>query len=433
MTAPIALSGMASGLDTEAIITQLMTAEGQPRTRMALADAQAQSRQGTLHDLATKLGAVRDAASALRTTTTWTNVQTVTSSDATQVSARAAGSSPPGKHVVAVSQLATKAQHAFAYTPSASAESIKIGPDFTLAVDANANVATVASAINARADAPVSAVVADGKLFLTSRKTGTAADLPVDAAALLTEDVTYARPGVDAKYSIDGKPEVTSASNVVTNLGVELTLKSTTAGTTVDVGDPGLDADAVKSKVKAFVNAYNGAVDFIRGEVKEAPVKNPTTNGEVVTGLFFGDTMLSGLLSSMRSQIGDLSNFGISTGESTGSATVSTDAVAGRLAVNDTKLTAALTGNQATLRTALTDLGQRVSTTLASSAAGARVDARLSSVDATRKQLATDMAATDVRLAAKEKQLRAQFAAMEAALARSQAAQSQLTAQLKNL
>jgi flagellar hook-associated protein 2 len=433
MSTPIALSGLASNLDTEAIITQLMSAEGLPRTRMVLADTQAQSRQGTLRDLATKIGAVRDAASALRSTTTWTNVQTATSSDATKVSAKAAGSSPPGSHTVVVSQLATKGQHAFAYTASASPETIKIGTDFTLNVDANATVATVASAINGRADSPVSAVVADGKLFLTSRKTGTAADLAVDAAALLTEDATYARPGADAKYSIDGNPEVTSASNVVTSLGVELTLKATTAGTTFEVGDPGLDSDGVKAKVKSFVNAYNGAVDFIRGELTEKPVKSPTTNAEATTGLFFGDSMLSGVLASMRSQIGDLSNFGISTGVSTGSATVSSDAIAGRLTITDTKLTAALTGDQANLRTAFADLGQRVSTALASSAAGARVDARLSSVDATRKRIATDMAATDVRLAAKEKRLRAQFTAMESALAASQAAQSQLTAQLKNL
>jgi flagellar hook-associated protein 2 len=430
---PIALSGLASNLDTESIITQLMSVERLPRTRMVLADTQAQSRQATLRDLATKLGAVRDAASALKSTTTWTNVQTVTSNDATKVSARASGSSPPGSHAVVVSQLANKAQHAFAYTPSASAESIKVGPDFTLAVDANATVATVASAINARADSPVSAVVADGKLFLTSRKTGTAADLPVDAAALLTEDVTYARPGVDAKYSIDGNPEVTSASNVVTSLGVELTLKATTTGTTFEVGDPGLDSDAVKVKVKAFVTAYNGAVDFIRGELTEKPVKDPATNSDAVKGLFFGDTMLSGVMASMRSQIGDLSNFGISTGASTGSATVSQDAVAGRLTVNDTKLTAALAGDQATLRTSLTALGTRVSTVLAPAAAGARVDARLSSVDATRKRIASDMAATDVRLATKEKRVRAQFAAMESALAASQAAQSQMEAQLKTL
>jgi flagellar hook-associated protein 2 len=433
MTTPISLSGLASNLDTEAIITQLMSVERQPKTRMALADTQAQSRQGTLRDIATKLGAVRDAASALRSTTTWTNVQTATSGDATKVSARAAGSSPPGTHTVAVSQLATKAQHAFAYTASASPETIKVGTDFTLNVDANATVATVASAINARADAPVSAVVADGKLFLTSRKTGTAADLPVDAAALLSEDPTYARPGVDAKYSLDGNPEVTSASNVVTSLGLELTLKATTTATTVEVGDPGLDADGVKAKVKAFVSAYNGAVDYIRGELKEKPVKDPTTNSQATQGLFFGDSMLSGVLSSMRSQFADLSNYGISTGASTGSATISDDAVAGRLTINDTKLTAALTGNQANLRTAFTDLGQRMSTVLATSAAGARVDARLSSVDATRKQLASGMAAIDTRLADKEKRLRAQFTAMESALAASQAAQSQLTAQLKGL
>jgi flagellar capping protein FliD len=61
------------------------------------------------------------------------------------------------------------------------------------------------------------------------------------------------------------------------------------------------------------------------------------------------------------------------------------------------------------------------------------VDARISSVDATRKRLAGDMAATDVRLAVKEKRLRAQFSAMESALAASQSAQAQLTAQLNRL
>jgi flagellar capping protein FliD len=43
------------------------------------------------------------------------------------------------------------------------------------------------------------------------------------------------------------------------------------------------------------------------------------------------------------------------------------------------------------------------------------------------------MAATDVRLATREKRLRAQFTAMESALAASQSAQSQLTAQLNAL
>jgi flagellar hook-associated protein 2 len=430
---PLSLSGLASGLDTETIITQLMSVESQPRTRMALADTQAQARQTALKELSTKLGTVRDAAAALRSTTTWADVQQTTSSDSPRIAARAGSSAAPGTHVLEVSQLAVGGQHAFAYTASASAQSIGIGA-FTLAVDPGSDAATVALAINARDDAPVTALVAGGKLVLTSRTSGAAGDFTVGATPLLSEDVTFARAGSDAAYTLDGSPR-TSASNVITDaiLGVELTLKAkTSAPVTVGVSDPGPDSAGIKAKVQAFVTAYNSTVDFIRGKLSEKRVAGATTSADAVKGLFYGDSMLSGVLSSMRGGIGDLADLGISTGASTGTATVSADAVAGRLTLDDTKLTAALTGDQAGLRTRLEGLGERIAAVVAP-VAGALVDARLSSVATTRKGLADAMAATDVRLADREKRLRAQFTAMESALAASQAAQQQLTAQLSSL
>jgi len=79
------LSGLASGIDTDAIVAQLLSVERQPRNRLVLADTRAQLRETGLRDLATKLGAVRDAANALKGSTTWANVQKVTSSDAARV------------------------------------------------------------------------------------------------------------------------------------------------------------------------------------------------------------------------------------------------------------------------------------------------------------------------------------------------------------
>jgi flagellar hook-associated protein 2 len=432
----VSLSGLASGMDTESIITQLMSVERQPRTRMALADTQAQARQSTLRDLSTKLGAVRDAAAALRTTTTWANTQKLTSSDPARVAVSASGTAAPGTHRIDVTRVAVAAQHAFDFSTSASPQSITI-KGWTLPVDANASAATVATAINGDKDGPVSAVVSGGLLVLTSRTTGADGEFTVDVPSPLAEKAAYARAGLDAQYKLDGVDMPDSPSNVVKNaiLGVDVTLKATTAASTpvtVDIPAPGIDADAVKTKVKAFVSAYNGALDFIRGELTEKPVKDATTTAQATQGLFYGDAMLSGVLSSMRSQIGDLSAFGISTGASTGSGTVAADAIAGRLAIDDTKLTAALASDPDKLRTSLQDLGQRV-TTQVSPIAGAGVDARIKSVDDTRKRLADEMSAIDVRLAAKEKRLRAQFTAMESALAASQAAQAQLTAQLKGV
>ena len=434
---PLSLSGLASGIDTNAIVTQLMAVEGQSRTRLELSDTRAEARQSGLRDLATKLGAVRDAANALKSTTTWTNVQKLTSSDPGRIAVSAAAGAAPGTREVTVRALAVSAQHAFRYTPDAASQTIEMGA-FSLTIDPNSTAATVATAINDREDAPFTAVVVSDKLVLTSRTTGVASAINLTATPLLTDhpdDAVYARAGANAAYSVDGGLERSSPSNVITDaiLGVELTLKGTSASPiSISVGAPAPDTDSAKTKVTAFISAYNSAVDFIRGKLAEERVKNPTTSADAVKGLFHGDSLLSGALSSMRSQIGDLASIGISTGAPSGTAAFSADAIAGKLRVDDTKLAAAFAGNADTLRTALNGLGQRLSDVV-TPVAGAGVTEALNGVTGQRKTLADAIARTDVRLADREKRLRAQFAAMESALAASQAAQSQLASQLGSL
>lgn len=431
---PLALGGLASGMDTDSIVSQLLAVERVPRTRLQLADTRAQARQTVLRDLATKLGAVRDAANALKSVASWAPVQQLTSSDPARIAIRAdAGTGvAPGARAIEVTALAVTAQHAFTYTASASPQTIAIGA-FSLAVDPDSTAATVASAINDRDDAPVTAVVAGGKLVLTSKTGGEDGDFTVGPTPLLAEDPAYARAGSDAAYLLDGVPK-SSPSNVVTNaiLGAEVTLKATTTGpVSLTVADPAPDMEAIKTKVTAFVTAYNTAVEFIRGKLSEEKVKDPTTATEAGKGLFRGNSMLTGVLSSMRLKIGDLSDFGISTGAASGSATFSAAAVAGKLRVDDAKLTAALAGPE-TLRSALEGLGQRLSDVV-TPVAGQRVTDALDGIAAERRRIADAIARTDQRLAVREQRLRAQFAAMESALAASQAAQAQMASQLATL
>ncbi|HTN22971.1 MAG TPA: flagellar filament capping protein FliD [Solirubrobacteraceae bacterium] len=430
---PLNLSGLASGLDTETIITQLMSVEAQPKTRMQRQDAAAQSRQTQLRDVQTRLNFLRDTATDLRSTATWADTQKIASSDAARVSVRALGTVAPGAHQFEVSKLAVSAQHAFDYTASASAQSVQIG-SFTLAVDPNSTVGTVAAAINARSDSPVSAVVAGGKLVLSSRASGAANDFTVTAPALLAEDVAHSRAGADAAYTIDGVAK-TSSSNVLTDavLGAEVTLRATTAApVAVTISDPAVDTDAIKTKIQAFVTQYNSVVDFIRSKTTEAPVKNPTTTVDAAKGAFYGDSMLTSMLTSMRTQIGDLTDLGISTGAPSGAARFSDDAVAGHLTLDGTKLDAALAADPDAVQTRIQAFGQRILDVVAPPKGNA-VATRLTSEDATRKRLADSMAAMDVRLADKEKGLRAKFTAMESALAAAQSAQAQMTAQLASL
>src|SRR4051812_18349397 len=108
--AGIQLSGLASGMDTEGMITQLMAIERQPRLRLALQQAAARARQDALQSIDTKLDAVRTAASDLGSLLTWTLKQTASVSDATKASATVTGGVGPGIYSLAVTRLATAEQ-----------------------------------------------------------------------------------------------------------------------------------------------------------------------------------------------------------------------------------------------------------------------------------------------------------------------------------
>lgn len=443
-TPPISLSGLASGIDTDSIVTQLMAVEQQGRTRLTNADSQQASRQSQLQDLQTRLGAVRDAAAALHTATLWTPTQTVTSSDTSRILVSHDAGAAPGVHNIEVQKLATSEQHVFAYTAAAAASTLTITSasspttPFTLNVDAGASLGTIAGAINDRADAPVSAVVANGKLVFTSRATGAAAAFTIDdgnAGAMLAEDTTRAHTGTDAAYTLDGGTQLTSASNSVTDgvLGVQMTfVATTTAPVAVSVGNPAPDTNAINTKIQAFVDAYNSAGDLIRDKLGEEQVVNPQSTFDANKGLFHGDSMLSSVLSGMRASIGDLSSLGISTGVSTGTGTPSADAIAGRLVFDSTKLATTLKTDPVGVRAKLSadgGLGARVQAVVAP-VAGDRINAALASAASERKNIANDLAMTDARLATKQARLKAQFSAMEAALSASNATLAQLTAQL---
>src|SRR5215208_6807925 len=105
--AGISLGGLGSGLDTDAIVSQLMAIERQPRARLERKQAAAQARQDALRDIATKLKTLKTAAQALASAGSWAPTQDVASTDSARVGARAAGSIAPGTYDVSVQQLAT--------------------------------------------------------------------------------------------------------------------------------------------------------------------------------------------------------------------------------------------------------------------------------------------------------------------------------------
>ena len=441
--AELGLSGIASGVDTAAIVEQLMTLERRGKTRLQLRQGAISSQQTTLRDLKTKLDALKTAATDLRSSTTWSETQTVESSDAARIAVARTGGAPIGGYSIQVTQLAASARKTYQWTESASASTLDFGAGKTLDVAANAKVGDVASAINGRSDLPVFAAVVGEQLVLSSRATGEAADFTVTGAQL--GPATNVVPGRDAEFLVDGVPG-DSPTNVVTDAipGVTLTFKGTTADAeSVVVGAPGVDKQKVKDKLKAFVDAYNAVVTATRAKVGEKTVKDPTTQTDYNKGAFFGDSGLNAMLSKLRGAVGRdylagetsldaLRDIGISTGKA---GAVSADSKAGLLQIDDAALTTALESDTQAVRNlfsgATTPFSQDIEK-LANDLSEV-LDGRIQSGDRQSKRLSDEMTRTDSRLAAKEKRLKAQFAAMETALGAAQAQQAWLQGQLAGL
>lgn len=427
--AGLQLSGLASGLDTQTIISQLMSIERQPRTQLTDRQSRVQARHDALADIRSQLSRLKDAAAALKSEATWGDTQTVSSTDSASVAVRRTAGAASGGYQVSVTSLARADQHTFAYAPPGAATTLTVnGASVDLA--AGATVDDAVAAINGSDTANVYAVNVQGKLVLSAKTTGAASAFTASGGPL-TEDVAAARAGADAVYSVDGVGH-TSASNVVANgiPGVELTLKAQTASPlTVTVGDPGPDQEAILSRVKAFVSAYNDTVDKIRAKTSEKRVLDPQTNADKLKGVLFGDSGLNGVLASLRSTVGPLASLGITTGNA--SATVNADSVKGKLTIDETALRAAIAGGPNAVKAALTGFDTAVEGVLNPYVqAGGVMDGRVSSSDAELKTVADALTRFDARMTAKQELLQKQFTALETVMNKNQGVQSSLASML---
>ena len=454
----IQIGGLASGMDTENVIAQLMKLEAQPLNRLTAQKKLSEVREQALKDILSRVKNLQTEAKNLMSVATWADTQTVESSDATKITAVRTGGAAPGAYSVSVSRLASGDQWSMAYAPPAADESFSItntatGVAQVVNVTAGQSLDEVVTGINSNADSKVYAVNVGGRLVLSSRETGDDAAFTVTETAGLSGSQRL-RTAIDAEYSLDGgATNLTSSSNVVKDgiAGLEFTLKSTVAAGTpvmLNVSNPTTDTTAVKDKIKKFVEQYNSTIDLIRTKLSEQKVKEPKNDADRAKGVLANDSMLNGLLQRLRSTIGtafdtgdanldQLNEIGISTGTATGAA-ASADALAGKLVIDDAKLSAALASAPTTVRKLLgatsgvegigTRLDTRLDTVVKSDG---DFDGRIKAADKEQKRFDEQMAELTKRIDARAKLLRAQFTAMESAISRSQQQSSWLAGQLQ--
>ena len=457
------LSGLASGVDTSSIVDKLIAIERQQNARLGLRKSAAQARQTGLKDIATKLNALKTAAEDLSSAGTWSTKQTIESSAPTKVAATLSGGAGIGGSTIAVDRLASSARSGYEWHPDASARTLTVAysndpaTSVTINVKENATAAEVAAAFNASVGSPVSAAVVknaagEERIVFNARKTGQDSAFTVTttglAAGQLVEDVAYAKAGPDlnAQYRLDGSATVlTSKTNTLEFAipGVKLELKGVTDDfETVTVGAPATDTDAMKTKVKAFVDAYNAVVTSTRAKLSEKSIADASTTTDAAKGSLFGDTGLQSLLSSLRVRMGDrvagltgldeLADIGVAVPKATGS--TSQDAKEGKLAIDDAKLTQALAADPAKVRDLFKGFSEGLNTFIKSQTGTSGVlDMRDKAADAEIKRITAQADLAETRIQAKEKRLKAQFAAMETALLNSQTQSAWLAGQLSSL
>lgn len=301
--ATITSAGIGSGLDVTGLVTQLMAAERQPLVILDRKEAGYQAKLSAYGSFKGALSAFQSSMSGLGSLSKF-HVFKSTTTDATVVTASAAGNAVNGSYAVEVTQLAQAQKlrsKTFADVTSAVGTGTLTfqfgkysGGTFTPNADKSAQAVTISSgqnsltgireAVNAANFGVTATILNDGtgnRLIFTSKDTGESNGLKITVAdasdASNTDDAGLSQLAYDpvaivgsgknltesvvaqnASVKVDGI-NVSKATNVMSDViqGVTLNLLKVSAANTPATINVARDTDTVKSSIEAFVKSYN--------------------------------------------------------------------------------------------------------------------------------------------------------------------------------
>jgi flagellar hook-associated protein 2 len=447
--------GISSGLDVNGIVQQLVAAERAPA-------AQRIQRQDTrLATQISALGALRGSLSNLQSTVDPLKserafqVRTTSTTDEKILTGSAVSTAAAGSFEIEVVQLASAQKIAANPIAGGSATAVGTGTltltvgsnSFDVLIDGTRNTLadirdTINDATNNRGVRATIVNTVDGaRLVLTAANSGAANGLRVTQSggdgglAVLAYDppgsvanYTELDPARDALVRVEGF-DVTSATNTISNAidGVTITAVKAAPGET-QVLTIANDTKAATDRIKKFVTDFNSTANTLASLRRF----NPTTRE---AGPLIGDALLRGVEADIRRQIAapatsaappytTLASIGITTTKE------------GTLQIDETRLNAAVSADFdaiGRLFGSADGVGARLDAALDKVLqADAQLANRTTNMQTQRRVLDNDRAALDRRMEAVEARYRAQFTALDTALAGLQSTSSFLTQQLGN-
>jgi flagellar hook-associated protein 2 len=373
MAAPVAsVTGLSSGLDTNKIITELMSIEQAPMTRMQASVTAYQNQVSAWTTVRGALSALQSAAAALTNSSNIGAMVTATTSSGA-AAATVTGTPALGAVSFTIDQLAAAHQAASASTFSGGADLVGAGT-FSLTVGstttpytttAGTTLSQLASQINASNAGVAAAVVAvdasTSKLVLTATAMGAAAAFTASGTQASLATFNVLQQGKDAHITIGtgvNAIQLTRPSNQISDLisGVSIGLTALSA-TPVSV-TVAQDPTAVVKAVQGVVNAYNAAYSTL----SQFTSYDPTSK---TAGVLLDDPTASGLLGQLNQVLADQVK-GLGGSYTSASSIGITMQADGTFALDTGKLTTALATNPSAVTTLLARSGSATDSRIAS-------------------------------------------------------------------
>ncbi|HEY3409658.1 MAG TPA: flagellar filament capping protein FliD, partial [Propionicimonas sp.] len=452
--------GLVSGLDTTALIKQLMTAEAAPQTLLKQKSAATQTFLTALQGLNTRVASLAEAATTAAKATSW-QAWSATSSSATAATATASGAAQPASLTFSVDQVA-KPQVSLTAAVADDKSLVPTVPPAVTIKKADGTLLTVspttgslsdiAKAVNDAADAGVKATVVrvsngavpEYRIQFTGTVTGSAGTFSVYAgtSAAVTAgtanriDGSSVQAAQDASVTLwKGSPQAqtfTQSSNTFTGLmtGVDVTVaKVTAAGDDPVTVTVGRDNAALAKLASGMV----GALGVISSEIASRSATTTTTNSDGTTsvtgGIYSGDSAVRSidqqLLTAMSMPVNGLS-------PSTAGIMLAKD---GTFTFDEAKFTAALAADPAGVQTMVTTIADRVakSATAISDKYTGTLTLKITGQQGLVKDYGNQIDSWDRRLELRQASLQATYSALEVTLSGLKAQSSWLAGQISSL
>ncbi|WP_148575492.1 flagellar filament capping protein FliD [Nocardioides caldifontis] len=440
------VSGLASGLDTSTIVSQLMAIERNSQTLLKTKLSTEQSNVKTLQELNTKTSSLATLAEKLSKRDAW-NPVTITSSSE-KVTATGTASATTGPISFTVDRLA--AAHSVSFATTAAMTDVVVGGDPTKVqltlVDGtvkeinagDGSLGQLVGGLNAAGTGVKAGLVKldDGtyRLRVTSTSTGqeSAFTLAASDGSTILGGSTVLAQGQDAQITVGGDV-LTSKSNTFAGVvtGLDITLQQgVEVGSTVDLS-VAQDTDGIVTAVKELVDAVNALI----GDMDKATAygaAGTTTKSGTLAGDSQVRSVRNALLNAIYPQDGtSMAALGIET-DRYGKLVLKEDKLRTALADDPAAVSAAFTAGASATSHGFAERVRSVAKTASDPVDGtftSAIKGRTSTID----RLQDNIDAWDLRLELRENTLIRQFTAMETALSRLNSQSTWLAGQISSL